>query len=224
MKILAIETSTDACSVAFMHDENITQVLSHKPRHHAQLILPMIEKLLNDQSMTLSDLDAIAYAQGPGSFTGLRIASSVTQGLAFGANKPVIAISTLRALAHGVWREHRSERVLAVLDARMQEVYWGVYAIKDNIMMPLSDECVSSPDQVKYTYNNDICGVGAGSGWGVYQDALHTASQNHLTTTYPDFYPQAYDVVQLAAYEYQQGHMVQAHEALPMYIRNKVTH
>ncbi len=119
MKILLLDTSTFACSAALMIDEHITAHFEIAPRQHARLILPMIDKLLSDAELSLSNLDGIAFCQGPGSFTGIRLAASVVQGLAYGANLPVIPISTLAAMALGAYRKYGVQCVLSALDAKM---------------------------------------------------------------------------------------------------------
>nr|VFJ43935.1 MAG: tRNA threonylcarbamoyl adenosine modification protein YeaZ [Candidatus Kentron sp. FM] len=129
MKILAIDTATDACSVALHLDGDYREIHELAPRRHAEILLPRIRTLLSEAALSLRDLDALAFGRGPGAFTGVRIATGVIQGLAFGADLPVVPISSLHALAQGAWRERGEGNVLAAFDARMGEVYWGAYRL-----------------------------------------------------------------------------------------------
>ena len=126
-RILAIETSSAACSAALSVDGEVVERDALAPRQHAALILPMIESLLAESGCAVGELDAIAFGRGPGSFTGVRIAASIVQGIAFAADLPVIPVSTLAALAFGAMRESSVPRVIAALDARREEVYWACY-------------------------------------------------------------------------------------------------
>ena len=129
MKLLALETSTQACSVAINIDGDIVEQFRVIPREHARQILPMINTMLAQTGMALTQFDGIAYGNGPGSFTGLRIAASIAQGLAFGAELPVLPVSSLTAMARGVWRMGGHNRCLIVQDAHMGEFFWAVYQL-----------------------------------------------------------------------------------------------
>ena len=149
--VLAVDTSCDACSVALMKDGQVHAEFMLAPREHSQRLLPMIDALLQQQGIKLSDLDAIAYGRGPGSFTGLRICLSVVQGLAFAADLPVIPVSTLETLALGAANTHKvadGDYILAALDARMEEVYWALYRVEQGQIIPVSEERVSAPNDV----------------------------------------------------------------------------
>ena len=125
--LLALDTATEACSVALLHDGKVTSHYEVIPRLHAQKLLPMIQTLLADAGVELSAVDAIAFGRGPGAFTGVRIAIGVVQGLAFALERPVLPISNLAVLAQRAHREHGATQVAAAIDARMDEVYWGCY-------------------------------------------------------------------------------------------------
>ena len=175
MKILAIDTSGDACSAALLIDSELTQRLEREPRRHGELVLGMMEGLLARAGIGLTQLDAMAFGRGPGSFTGVRIATSVVQGAAFGADLPVVPVSTLAALAQGHYRSSGSSRVLAALDARMGELYWGPYRLSDgNLMRPVSAEEVAAPEMVSIPEDGDWSGTG--SGWDAYGDAINGVS------------------------------------------------
>jgi hypothetical protein len=132
--LLALDTATEACSVALLHDGKVTSHYEVIPRLHAQKLLPMIKQLLADAGVALSAVDAIAFGRGPGAFTGVRIAIGVVQGLAFALERPVLPISNLAALAQGALREHGVQQVAAAIDARMDEVYWGCYRAEQGEM------------------------------------------------------------------------------------------
>ncbi len=132
MRILAIDTATEACSVALWNDGNINAHFELCPREHTQRILPMVQDILAANSITLTDIDALAFGRGPGSFTGVRIGIGIAQGLALGANLPMTGVSTLATMAQGAWRKSGATRVLAAIDARMGEVYWAEYQRDEN--------------------------------------------------------------------------------------------
>jgi len=220
MRLLAIDTSEEACSAALMIDEAVTERFELAPRRHSELILPMMDSLLVDAGLAVADLDALAFACGPGSFTGVRIAASVIQGTAFGADLPVVPVSTLQALAQGAWRERSAEAVLSALDARMQEVYWGVYRVEPKgIMRAQTEDSVAAPSQVVVPAGGDW--TGAGSGWGPYAEALSQRCGGH-----PAFDAgarvHARDVALLARQLRDEGVAVPAERALPVYLRNEV--
>lgn len=221
MKILAIDTSTEACSAALYSDRTMTTKHQIAPREHAELILVMVDELLSESGLSLSQLDALAFARGPGAFTGIRIAAAVIQGLALSANRPVIAISTLAALAQGAISE--SKQIACAIDARMGEVYWALYQANDDYLMRLvGTESVCAPNAINLATKQG-CWFGVGSGWNHYAETL----QNKMGRLFNGFrlgdYPAATDVCDLAVDAYQLGHIVDATEALPVYLRDKVT-
>lgn len=220
MKLLALESATESCSVALRDGDTVYARSQLAPREHAALLLPMVEAVLAEAGLTLAGLDAVAFGRGPGSFTGVRIAASVTQGLAFAADLPVLPVSTLAALAQGAWREHGVHRVAAAIDARMGEVYWGLYREQDGVMLPEGEEGVFAPELVPLPRAADC--TGAGSAWATYADAL--AERCGIATHYGDRYPQAVDILTLAAAAWHAGKAVDAALAQPVYLRDKVTH
>nr|VFJ47718.1 MAG: tRNA threonylcarbamoyladenosine biosynthesis protein TsaB [Candidatus Kentron sp. FW] len=227
--ILAIDTSTDACSVALYSGGEYSESHVLAPRRHTEILLPEIEALLSRSALSLHDLDGLAFGRGPGAFTGLRIATGVIQGLAFGTGLPVIPISSLQALAQGIWREHKERNVLTALDARMGEVYWGAYRIgPGGLAVSVTDECVCVPEKVTLPEGSWF---GAGSGWTTYGEVLdqrikqlsnHDRVRRELRSIEQDCYPHARDVATLAIAALEHTEIVTAEQAQPVYLRNRV--
>lgn len=166
MKLLAVDAATEACSVALLTGDSIYERHVVSPRGHAQRLLNMVDEVTTEAGMTLKSLDAIAFDRGPGSFTGVRVGTSVTQGLAFGADLPVIPVSSLATIAQGVWRETGHTQVLSVIDARMGEVYWGYYIAKEGVMELQGTEHVTKAEAITPA---DGEWYGAGTGWHAYR-------------------------------------------------------
>jgi tRNA threonylcarbamoyladenosine biosynthesis protein TsaB len=221
MTLLAIDTSGDACSAALLRDGHLEQCLELAPRRHGELILGMMQGLLDAAGIGLADLAAIAFGCGPGSFTGVRIACSVAQGAAFGAGLPTVPVSTLAALAQGEYRRTGQRRLLAALDARMGEVYWGAFEIDpDGIARPRCVELVGAPDAIPLPEGAGWLGVG--SGWSAYSDALHERLGDALAGVSPDGICEAGDIAVLGAAAARAGDLVQAELARPVYLRDRV--
>ena len=220
MKLLAIETATDACSVALYLDGELSEDFRLAPREHTRLILPMAEGLLQQAGLLPADLDALAFGRGPGAFTGVRIATSVVQGLAFALDLPVVPVSTLAALAQGAWRCHGWEQLACAMDARMDEVYWGTYRIRAGEAALLGNEQVCPPDQVPALPDPAWCGVG--NAWQVYAEALQARQTQGLAALDITAMPHARDVATLAVAACARGETVTAAEALPVYLRDQV--
>ncbi len=216
MKLLAIETATENCSAAILVDEEIFEINKVAPRKHNQLILSMCEKVLAESEIQLSQLDAIAFGRGPGAFTGVRLAASVTQGIAFAQDLPVVPVSTLAALAQEV---KGYNTVFACIDARMQEVYVGAFQIVNGFMQPLTDEQVLKPEHVEFEKFDNYFGVG--SGWKTYADVLLEKSNEKIKYD-PHALPQAKYIAVLGNQYYSEGNSVSAIDALPVYLRNNV--
>ena len=219
MKILALDTATEACSAALLCDGSIHERHDVAPRRHAQLILSMVDAVLAQAGLGLHRLDAIAFGRGPGAFTGVRIAAGVTQGLALGAGLPVLPVSSLAALAQAALGN--GAVVLPALDARMGEVYWAAYASgRDGLAAALGDEQVASPDAVRVPSSGPIFGVG--SGWKTYRERLRRALPGQVGGIDPERFPVAKDILPLAVRDYNAGRCVGAQQALPVYLRDKV--
>ena len=214
--LLALDTATECCSAALLHDGSVTARSEVIPRQHAQRLLPMIEELLGERQLRLQDVDALVFGRGPGAFTGVRIATGMVQGLAFAADKPVVAVSNLAALAQRAWREHGAETVAAAIDARMDEVYWGLYGLQDGVMQLLDDERVCAPEAVSLPAGVGSV-AGAGTGWQYAERLAVTATQS-----WPQMLPDACDLITLALPRWQAGEVVDAADAQPVYLRDKV--
>ncbi|MDG4549900.1 MAG: tRNA (adenosine(37)-N6)-threonylcarbamoyltransferase complex dimerization subunit type 1 TsaB [Candidatus Contendobacter sp.] len=217
MKLLALDTATEACSAAVWVDGVVLERYEWAPRRHTALILPMIEAVLAEAELAVTQLDAIAFGRGPGAFTGVRIAVGIVQGIAFAADRPVVPVSTLAALALGVARDSGRARIAAALDARMGEVYWGVHEIVGEDAAPLGEERCCAPGAVTAPPGEWF---GAGSGWAAHAETL--ARRLTVSGWRGDFYPRAGDVARLAAAPSRRGAWVAAEQALPVYLRNEV--
>lgn len=231
MKILAIDTSTEACSAALLIDGEVSSQYQLAPREHSRLILKVIDQLLADADVTVSALDAIAFGRGPGSFMGLRIAAGVVQGIAFAHDTPVIPISTLKAMAQRAYEQTGIENVLAAIDARMDEVYWGAYTLVNQQWEIDGEECVISPDKIQLPSMlsaKDKIWVGAGTGWQSYSERLLSVDKNVSDIPFKpaeiliDCFPSAEVMVKLAVHELEAGNTITAAHAIPVYLRNDV--
>lgn len=221
MNLLAIDTATEACSVALWMNGQTIERWQHAPRGHADLVLQFVDSVLNEAGMALSELDGIAFGAGPGAFTGVRIATACAQGLALGIDRPVVAVSTLASVAQGAYRLHHASHVAVALDARMSEVYWGCYALTAQECSAVVADEVAAPHAV--TLPGAGQWSGAGNGWSVYATALHQAGAERIHSVYDLLWPHATDVAQLGVRALQRGAGVAAELAQPVYLRNNVT-
>ncbi|MCW8853183.1 MAG: tRNA (adenosine(37)-N6)-threonylcarbamoyltransferase complex dimerization subunit type 1 TsaB [Gammaproteobacteria bacterium] len=220
MKLLALDTSTEACSAALYIDGEIDQRFELAPREHTQLILPMVDNLLSTAGINIKQLDGLAFGRGPGSFTGVRISTGIIQGMAFGADLPVVPVSTLASIAQAVYEDHQHSHVLAGIDARMGEVYWSQYTEQDGIMLLTGEEAVISPEQV--TAQAGVDWVAAGSAWASYSDVLLNQLGTDIKHQYPSYHPQSRTIARLAADAFNKGAAFPAEQAIPVYLRNNV--
>jgi tRNA threonylcarbamoyladenosine biosynthesis protein TsaB len=218
--ILAIDTTESACSAALAWQGRVVERFEPAARRHNEVLLPMIDALLGGAGLAVGRLDAIAFARGPGSFTGVRIAAAVAQGLAFAGDLPLVPVSSLQALAQGAARVHGRAGVLAAFDARMGEVYWGVFGQDaTGVMRPLAPECVCAPAAVTVPVQRDW--LGAGSGWDTHGDALVRAL-GFAPTLVAGLGVHARDVADIAVDAFARGETVSASDALPVYLRDEV--
>jgi len=220
MKLLAIDTATEACSAALWLDGEVREEYALAPRGHAELILPMVERLLAAAGLSLGQLDALAVDRGPGSFTGVRIGISVMQGLAFACDLPVHPVSSLAALAQGAWRATGATQVLSLIDARMEEIYWGGYVLQDEVMRLVDAEQVSPAELVLPAAGIEWLAVG--TGYRQYRPRL-PPDLRHAGTAEPTLdLPRAARVVELAVSDARQAPGIAAEQLEPVYIRNDV--
>jgi tRNA threonylcarbamoyladenosine biosynthesis protein TsaB len=216
MKLLALDTSTEACSVALFIDGDIRQHFEITPKAHTKLLLPMVESLLAEAELKLTQLDALAFGCGPGSFTGLRIATGVVQGLAFGANLPVVPVSTLAALA----QEQSKALSFVATDARIGEIFWGIYQRNaDSFVELIGKEAVLPVSEIEFPHQ---IAIGIGSGWRVYHDELLAKTQGLVSEIKSDVLPQSSAIAELGVYGFQRGLAVAAEFSQPIYLRDKV--
>lgn len=216
MKLLAFDTSTEYLSLALMLEDSITVFDALAGQSHSQLILPQIQTLLAAAGVQLKDLQGITFGAGPGSFTGVRIAAGVAQGLGFGADLPVAGICTLQALAEA----SGADKVIACLDARMGEVYHAAYVKYAGAWQTVIEPGLYKPHAVPAIEGSDW--VGAGSGWQTYGEALSHTYQEQLQDVLPELLPSASAILRLAQPVFASGQPLPAAEAMPIYIRNRV--
>lgn len=218
MKILALDTATEACSVALGIGDRVLERYVELERGHAEQIIPMIDALLAEGGVALAQLDAIAFGRGPGGFTGVRLAASVAQGLAFGAHVGVVPISDLAAVAQRVAQlDPDARRVLVVNDARMREVYWAEF-LADGIR-PTGEERVNAPGDVVVTPGKDWVAAGRGlAAWPELAERCRAAG----ATLRPDLLPRATEILALARQPVAAGQVLAPEAALPVYVRDRV--
>ncbi len=250
MKLLAVETSTEACSAALYIDGVINERFEFAPKEHTKLILPMIDSLMSDAGLKPQQLDALAFSCGPGSFTGVRIATGVIQGIAFGADLPVVPVSTLAAIAQDFFDTHgktqakclplppgegRGEGLqkrtnpdhpqniniaFTAMDARMGEIFWGVYQRNEQGYAELiGKESVTPATEVEFP---DLTGVGVGSGWGVYNQELMARLACRVRYCETGNLPRASAIARLGGRGFEQGLAIAVELAMPVYLRDKV--
>lgn len=222
--ILAFDTATEACSVALIIDRQISERFIVAPREHSIHILPMVDSLLKEAGIILSNIDVISFGSGPGSFTGVRIGIGIAQGLAFGADLPLLGISTLATLAQGAKRETGANRVLSAINARKGAVYWAPYCFKKDSGWLASSECsvikldnteviIRSVSDGEWTY--------AGTGWQFYPSII---SNSHIyLRSGKTLFPKAQDMIPIALQLLKSGKAMEANQVVePAYMHNEV--
>ncbi len=220
MKILAVDTATEACSAALLIDGDIQERYQLAPREHTKLILPMIDSLMAEAQINTQDLDALAFGRGPGSFTGVRIATGIIQGIAFAADLPVAPISTLAAIAQGCIESTTHNVIFTAVDARMNEIYWAVYHRNpENFVELVGKESVTPIQTIEYTGSK---GFGIGSAWKIHETAMIKQLSNFLIDYDANHLPKASTIAKLGARDYSLGKTVPVEQAMPVYLRDKV--
>jgi len=226
---LAIDASTEACSVALQVNDKIYSRYDLCPQSHSLQLLPMVDQLLKEADITLSQCDGLIFGRGPGSFTGVRIGVGVAQGLAFAANLPVVGVSSLQAMAQLAFIKHQEKKVLATIDARMGEVYNGYFVLDDNDIMQeqlLADqngEAVTAPELINKRLANIVTMpvYGVGTGWDAYNKQLSPLKSNTGT---PDvLFPSAEAMLVIGKAALERGDGVRAEDAQPVYVRDTVS-
>ncbi|WP_409525250.1 tRNA (adenosine(37)-N6)-threonylcarbamoyltransferase complex dimerization subunit type 1 TsaB [Nitrincola sp. MINF-07-Sa-05] len=230
-RILALDTSTDACSVALLVDGEVQEDFRIAPRRHTHLLLPMVEAIMSDAGLSFGQLDAIAFGRGPGSFAGIRIATGAAQGLALAVDIPLIPVSTLQAMAVDAASRvadsrstdiRTTEKVfVAALDARMNEIYWSALQVDDDYAVTERlPEQVSSP-QALILPADMTSWVAIGSGWR-YLDQMTPDIRDQVNNPDLDLYPRAGAMLKLAERAFANGQLIQADDATPVYLRDEV--
>ena len=218
MNLIALETSTEACSVAILHGDLLIERFEVAPRRHAELALPWAEALLGEAGLSRKALQLVAVGRGPGAFTGVRLGVSLAQGMALALDIPAIAISTLAALAMRA-RADEGERVLAAIDARMGEVYWATFEIRNGLPQLVGEEHVGPPESVKIAGDG---WRGVGTGFAAQDSALVQRLSAQLTEVDADALPHAADIAALAVAAHARGEAVAPERLEPAYLRNQV--
>lgn len=215
--LLALDTATEACSVALLHEGRVYSRYEVIPRLHAQRVLPMVQEVLAEAGIALAAVEAIAFGRGPGAFTGVRIAVGVVQGLAFALGRPVLPISNLAVMAQRAHREQGVSQVATAIDARMDELYWGCYRLEDGEMRLAGVEAVLPPEQVALPRGAEGEWFGAGTGWAF-------AARIPVAVSGMDagLLPHAEDLLTLATFAWSRGETVDAEQAQPVYLRDNV--
>lgn len=225
MKLLAFDTSASACSVALLNGENITALHHVAPMQQASLILSMLQQLLDNAGVSLKEIDMIAYGCGPGSFTGIRLASAVAQGLGFAYSLPIMPISSLAASAEAAFMKHRWPQLLVAVDARMGDVYWAVYtnSSSSNYVTLIGQEHLYKPESVIIPTSSGLDSshwYGIGDGWKQYKSQMTTALAIEPCAFSIEQQPTAEAILMLAKAKLEQGGGgIQATDAIPVYLR-----
>ncbi|WP_100639991.1 tRNA (adenosine(37)-N6)-threonylcarbamoyltransferase complex dimerization subunit type 1 TsaB [Marinobacter salexigens] len=224
MKLLALDTSSEGCSAALFVEGELTEKFEIAPRGHTRLLMPMVRELFAGRGLKPAELDALAFARGPGSFTGVRIATGVIQGLAWGLDLPVVPVSSLETVALGAieaLQVNEGEGIAVAFDARMSELYWGCFRNCSGLPVLLGEERVCAPS--KATLEPGVSQwVGAGQGWA-FCDSMTAEVAGAVISVDETLIPRAGWVARLAAMKFKQGLAVPAQQAQPVYIRDEVT-
>lgn len=218
MNLLVIDTATEACSVALSVDGKVTSRFEICPQQHSQRLLPMIDEVMTEAGIVISELDYLGFGRGPGSFTGVRIATGMLQGLALGTGLKVVGVSTLAAMAQQAMSTAANDSIVAVaIDARMEEVYFAQYKLENGIAVLLGEEAVLPPEQARALLP-EIADIVAGTGWEAY-----AALQDYPAKEIEVRYPSAEFMLPLAEQMIKQGLAKDVEDVEPVYLRDKVT-
>ena len=214
--VLAVETSTELCSAALSVGGRIEGRALAAPREHTRHVLGQVDELLSEAGVTVADLDAVAFGRGPGTFTGVRVATALAQGLAVARGLPLLPVSSLAALAWVAWRENQASPVLAAMDARLEEVYWAVFGVGAEGVSVLHPESLSSPLELPSLPEGWF---GAGSGWALSDMRAAARAGGRVD---PGLRPDGEAVLELALRDFHAGRMADFQQAQPTYLRHPV--
>ena len=232
MNYLALDASTEACSVALEVNGKVFSRYELCPQSHSLHLLPMIDAVLNEANIKLAELDGLIFGQGPGSFTGVRIGVGVAQGLAFSANLPVVGVSSLQAMAQLAYIEHGEKQVIAAIDARMSEVYNGYYTLDEHdVMQAHQAEAVTPPEKLAAHLSSVVTTpfYAVGTGWDAYSEKLSENLGEQLLALRTNeaspeiLFPTAEAMLAIGKVKLAQGQGVSAEEAQPVYVRDTVS-
>lgn len=218
--ILVLDTATEACSVALFHHENTTFLDELSPRTHTQRILPMLDELLSQAGISLKEVDVLGFGRGPGSFTGVRVGVGIAQGLAMGAELPVVPVSNLLAMAEAAYQQQGATEVVALIDARMNEVYFAQFSRSEKGWQMLVAEQVCSPEKAIAQIQAARQPTVVGTGWAAY---LQFSAANLPLVVSDITLPSARFMLPLVQQAVAQGKTQSAMEIEPVYLRNEVT-
>ena len=217
--IVALDTSTEACSVALQCNGEAKFRYRVEPRMHAKILLPMLNELLDEAGISAQQIDGVVFGRGPGAFTGVRIGTAAAQAIALGGDLPVVPVSTLASIAHRCYREHGNQKTAVAIDARMGEVYWGAYGVSStSIVKLIGEERVCLPSDVGLPGSD---WVAAGTGWDTYESVLADTTGVQASTRCDPF-PHALDMLLIGSEQLGRGDGVAPENALPVYLRDNV--
>ncbi len=221
MKILAIDTSTEACSAALYSDGELVERYLLAPRKHIELLQPMVAEVMAEADVKVSDLTGLAFGAGPGSFAGLRVSCAFIQGMGVALGIPVVPVSTLKAMAQQILETNPEKTVLVMLDAKMKEVYWGVYRSEDKEVISVLPEQVSKIEDVPNFSGVVGLGniVGAGDGWSVAPNWSEALNPEFIDKS---VYPRAGEIALLSLNDFEKGMGLDAEQVSPIYLRNNI--
>ncbi|MFQ3198848.1 MAG: tRNA threonylcarbamoyladenosine biosynthesis protein TsaB [Paraglaciecola sp.] len=224
MNLLVIDTATEACSVALEIDGELFHRFEICPQQHSQRLLPMIDEVLTQANISLDQLDYLGFGRGPGSFTGVRIATSMSQGLALGTGLPVVGVSTLAAMAQQALEQGQAQTVFSAIDARMSEVYFARYEAQNGVVNLVDEEQVLPPEEAHKLLAFDGIAQGVGTGWAAYPQLMtELVAQETLIISKDILYPDARFMLPLVKQSIERGQTQEAGEIQPVYLRDKVT-
>lgn len=212
--LLVVDASSTLCSVALCYQGQQWHISEEQPRRQAQRLLPMVDELLKKAQVSKQDLQGIAYGCGPGSFTGIRIAASVTQGIALALDLPALGLSSLQAVAQEVFAQSDAQQVMAIMNAHMGEVFWGAFERDGDLCKAISKEQVGSPEKCLAEiaeFNGEVAG-----------DGLALPDFTHLPQQWAQVQPQAQHILSLAKDAWHKQLFTDAEEQQPVYLRESV--